>query len=75
MLQCDLPQLQERNITSLKRELQSQLRGLVEVVAPWDENYETFRRIQNLACCQKPLLIARPKAQEVKYFSLTIKYL
>ena len=32
----------------------------------WDDKYETFRRIHNAACCQKPLLIARPLSQKVQ---------
>ena len=67
-LQCDFSRqhLQYRNISSLKHHLQAELRG--EVVAPWDDKYETFRRIHNAACCQKPLLIARPSNQKVKIF-------
>ena len=67
-LQCDFSRhhLQYRNISSLKHHLQAELRG--EVVAPWDDKYETFRKIHNGACCQKPLLIARPTNQKVKYF-------
>ena len=66
-LQCDYTyhHLQHRNISHLKHQLQAELRGVV--VAPWDDTYETFRRIHNAACCQKPLLIARPTSQEVNH--------
>ena len=67
-LQCDFSRhhLQHRNLTSLKHQLQAQLRG--RVLAPWDDRYEEFRKIHNAACCQKPLLIARPTNQKVKDF-------
>lgn len=74
-LQCDYSyrHLQHNNITALKYQLQSQMRGLV--LAPWDHKYELFRKIHNAACCQKPLLIARPLSQKVDslfvlYFTL-----
>ena len=46
------------NITSLKRTLETQVRG--SVLAPWDSGYETARAIHNNACCQRPILIVRP---------------
>ena len=71
-LQCDYSHnhLQHNNITALKYQLQSQMRGMV--VAPWDDKYEVFRKIHNAACCQKPLLIARPLSQKVEsYFKIS----
>ena len=74
-LQCDYSHhhLQHNNITALKYQLQSQMRGLV--VAPWDDKYEVFRKIHNAACCQKPLLIARPLSQKVESYISKYPYL
>ena len=55
--------LEYHNVTNLKQSLQHQILG--PVLAPWDDKYEQFRRIHNQACCQKPLLIARPRSQKV----------
>ena len=55
--------LEYHNVTNLKQSLQHQILG--PVLAPWDDKYEQFRSIHNQACCQKPLLIARPRSQKV----------
>ena len=64
-LQCDYTpsHLHVRNISSLKYSLSSEVSGLV--VAPWDSQYEQFRGVHNQACCQKPLLIVRPRNRKV----------
>jgi len=54
--------LEYHNVTNLKQSLQHQILG--PVLAPWDDKYEQFRSIHNQACCQKPLLIARPRSQK-----------
>ena len=59
--------LEYHNVTYLKQSLQYQILG--PVLTPWDDKYEQFRRIHNQACCQKPLLIARPRGQKVSYLS------
>ena len=56
--------LEYHNVTNLKQSLQHQILG--PVLAPWDDKYEQFRSIHNQACCQKPLLIARPRSQKVR---------
>ena len=64
-LSCDYApiHLHVKNISSLKYSLEREVSGLV--VAPWDEQYEKFRAIHNRACCQKPLLIVRPRSRKV----------
>jgi len=54
--------LHVKNISSLKYSLEREVSGLV--VAPWDTQYERFRAIHNRACCQKPLLIVRPRSRK-----------
>ena len=44
---------------TLERALWKVLGG---VAAPWDEHYEVWRAIHTPACCQKPLLIHRPRS-------------
>ena len=64
--QCQFTEahLRVHNVSSLKYNLQREVLG--EVVAPWNDNYEKLRRIHNRACCQKPLLIIRPKSIQVR---------
>ena len=68
-LPCDytIAHLNTRNISSLKYSLEREVSGLV--VAPWDTQYEKFRAIHNRACCQKPLLIVRPRNRKVSKLS------
>ena len=35
------------------------------VAAPWDPEYEGWRRVHTRACCHKPILILRPRGQKV----------
>ena len=73
-LNCEFSEshFQTRNVSLLKHELQSQILGAV--AAPWDAKYEYFRKIHNKACCQKPLLIARPRSQKVNKSSRKRNY-